>query len=154
MYAKFCWNCKSMKTFPAHVATFFASRLYSKTFRSCEHRLLPKDKPSYATHGCLLQVEDHDTASSFLSDYEQDLLHSPVTGLFSCYRTLESRGSRIVLHSDGLDSKPHSGCRPSLPFAKYRYVVNVNMKLSLCLTKHYSTKTYWGSGGIPSCTHS
>jgi hypothetical protein len=26
--------------------------------------------------------------------------------------------------------------------------VKVNAKLSLCLTKHYAMKAYWGSGGI------
>jgi len=25
---------------------------------------------------------------------------------------------------------------------------HVNVKLSLCLTKHHAIKTYWGSGGI------
>jgi len=27
-------------------------------------------------------------------------------------------------------------------------MVMVKVKLSLCLTKHYAMKTYWGSGGI------
>jgi hypothetical protein len=26
--------------------------------------------------------------------------------------------------------------------------VKVNVKLSLCLTKHHAMKTYWGSGGV------
>jgi hypothetical protein len=29
-------------------------------------------------------------------------------------------------------------------------LLKVNVKLSLCLTKHHAMKTYWGSGGIAS----
>jgi hypothetical protein len=31
---------------------------------------------------------------------------------------------------------------------KYIKAIKVKVKLSLCLTKHYAMKTYWGSGGI------
>jgi hypothetical protein len=29
--------------------------------------------------------------------------------------------------------------------------VKIKVKLSLCLTKHHTMKTYWGSGGIVPC---
>jgi hypothetical protein len=45
---------------------------------------------------------------------------------------------------------PYSGQNQniSIAYESFESVVKVKIKLSLCLTKHHTMKTYWGSGGM------
>jgi len=39
----------------------------------------------------------------------------------------------------------------SFVFTEQQVVSKLKVKLSLCLTKHHTMKTYWRSGGIAAC---
>jgi hypothetical protein len=49
---------------------------------------------------------------------------------------------------------PHQGVSKYLTQVQVLLRGKVKVKLSLCLTKHYAMKTYWGSVGVGQVTES
>jgi hypothetical protein len=74
------------------------------------------------------------------------LWSSSLCSLFQLLLTLSLLGPNILLNT--LYSYTHNLCSSLSVREQVSHPCKRKVELSLCLTKHYTMKTYWGSGGM------